>query len=581
MIRFWISFCLICLSSWLFAGNQEGASKQVVLKFMETTDVHGNFFSYDFVNLRSLPGGWSRVITYVNSQRDSLGKESCLLLDAGDILQGQPCVYYSNFMDTLQTHLAAEVMNYMQYDAACIGNHDIEAGHPVYDRWIADCNFPVLGANILSETTRKPYAKPYCIVNRNGVKIAILGLITPAIPMWLPQDLWKGLSFEDMVKAARRWAAYIQEHEQPDVIVGLFHTGLKGAGINGFNEHAAEEIALTVPGFDVIFFGHDHQRYCKEVVNPQSGKAVWLLNAGGEATHVAEAELVVEKNNQRAELKEMRGKLISMEKHEPDSAFMKRFEGTIERVKNFTEERLGTLPQPIYTFDYFWGKSTMADLLHQVQFAEMKADISLITPLTYKEVIPAGSLSVKDIFKLYRYENRIEVFQLTGKEIKGAMEQAYGLWTNTMTSPTDHVLNIVSGKNGKMRLGAATFYLLSAAGITYQVDVTQPKGNKIRILHLSNGTPFRLDQTYRVAVNSYIGSGGGGLLTTGTGIALDDLPSRIVEVSAKDLRYYLMEYIRRQEGPVNIPPLSDWYFTPKAYVEKALKRDRQLLQQQR
>lgn len=268
-----------------------GKSRKVVIKIMETTDIHGNFFGYDFKENHPLEGGLPQVASYVRSQRDSLGKENCILVDAGDVLQGQPCVYYTNFIDTKSPHLASEMMNFMGYDAAAFGNHDIEAGHPVFNRWVADCSFPVLGANILSKANGKPYAKPYCIVEREGVKIAILGMITPAIPMWLPEKLWQGLQFEDMVESAKKWVPFILEKEKPDVMVGLFHCGLKSHGQNGYNENPAEEIARNIPGLDILFYGHDHQAYCQQVTNNVSGNNVWLLNAGGETVHVAEAIL--------------------------------------------------------------------------------------------------------------------------------------------------------------------------------------------------------------------------------------------------------------------------------------------------
>lgn len=81
----------------------------------------------------------------------------------------------------------------MGYAVGNMGNHDVETGHAVYDRWIKQCKFPVLGANIVDNATGKPYLKPYEIINRDGVKIAILGMITPAIPSWLPEKLWSGL----------------------------------------------------------------------------------------------------------------------------------------------------------------------------------------------------------------------------------------------------------------------------------------------------------------------------------------------------------------------------------------------------
>lgn len=110
------------------------------------------------------------------------------MVDNGDILQGQPTAYYYNFIDTVSTHVVAEIQNFMGYAVGNMGNHDVETGHAVYDRWIKQCKFPVLGANIVDNATGKPYLKPYEIINRDGVKIAILGMITPAIPSWLPEN---------------------------------------------------------------------------------------------------------------------------------------------------------------------------------------------------------------------------------------------------------------------------------------------------------------------------------------------------------------------------------------------------------
>ena len=106
-----------------------------------------------------------------------------------------------------------------------MGNHDVETGHAVYDRWIKQCDFPVLGANIIDNATGKPYLKSYEVLERDGVRIAVLGMITPAIPSWLPEKLWSGLHFEEMEPCARKWVKIIKEKENPDVIVGLFHAG--------------------------------------------------------------------------------------------------------------------------------------------------------------------------------------------------------------------------------------------------------------------------------------------------------------------------------------------------------------------
>ena len=146
----------------------------------------------DYVNNHAVRGSLSRVYAYVQSLRKAYG-DRLLLMDGGDILQGSPVVYYNNFVASSGKNLAAEIMNYMAYDVGAMGNHDIETGHAVYDRWIKQCDFPVLGANIIDNATGKPYLKPYEVLERDGVRIAVLGMITPAIPSWLPEKLWSGL----------------------------------------------------------------------------------------------------------------------------------------------------------------------------------------------------------------------------------------------------------------------------------------------------------------------------------------------------------------------------------------------------
>ena len=116
-------------------------SKNIKLRIIQTSDVHGCFFPYDFIERKAKNGSMARVITYVDSLRQSYGN-NLLLFDNGDILQGQPTCYYCNFVKPEMENVAAKVINYMKYDAQTIGNHDIETGHAVYDKWIGEVKCP-------------------------------------------------------------------------------------------------------------------------------------------------------------------------------------------------------------------------------------------------------------------------------------------------------------------------------------------------------------------------------------------------------------------------------------------------------
>ena len=184
ILGLWMALCLV------FAAT--GKEKTVKLKLVQTSDMHGNYFPYNFITQQAGKGSLARVCSFVEKEREVYGS-NLILLDNGDILQGQPTAYYYNYMDTVSTHLCAEMLNYVGYDIGNMGNHDVETGRKVFDRWVGDCRFPVLGANIVDTATGDPHLKPYEVLVRDGVKVVVLGMVTPAIPAWLPENLWRGL----------------------------------------------------------------------------------------------------------------------------------------------------------------------------------------------------------------------------------------------------------------------------------------------------------------------------------------------------------------------------------------------------
>lgn len=581
----WTAVLMLLCSPLLLVAK--GTNKPVILHLYGTTDIHGNFFSYDFMTDKTMNGGLARISTYLSRQRAKYGKENCLLLDNGDILQGQPCVYYSNFVDTTSPLLASEVMNYLGCDVTTFGNHDIEAGTNVFTRWQKDAKFPIISANILNAADKSNYVKTYQIFERQGVKIAVLGLITPAIPMWVPEKLWKGLYFEDIIQAAKKWVPVIKQKEKPDVLIGLFHTGWGGGSLNNYNENAAKAIATEVPGFNAIFFGHDHRPNLQVITN-KDGQKVCLLNAGPRGFKISEATVTCTPVKGKNYDVTVSGQLVDMKDYPMDETYLAHFKHYFDETKAFVHQEIGQVDKPVECVDAFFGPSTVADLMHNAQFLNSDADISLISPLTTTQVIPSSAVSkpgtpeklyVKDIFTIYPYENMIDILRMSGREVKNSLEASYDLWINTMESPKDHLIQLRQTPNGKYDLKNFCSYMVQAAGITYEVDVTKHKGERIHILKMSNGEPFDLNKDYKVAINSYLGCGGGGILTTGGGIPLQELPKRILSTSTLDLRHYIMEYVKSLNGKWDIQPRADWKFIPDAFVKEAALEDRTLLLQ--
>lgn len=572
-----ITGCLLVLGT-SSANAMTTKEKTIDLKFIETSDVHGSFFPYDFINRKPKAGSLARVATYVNQLRSQHG-ENVILLDNGDILQGQPVNYYSNYVDTTSANIAAQVVNYLRYDAQTIGNHDVETGHRVYDKWVSATHCPILGANVIDTKTNKPYLKPYTILKRGGARIAIIGLLTPAIPNWLGENLWSGLRFEEMVSSARQWMRVVKEQEKADIVIGLFHSG-KDGGITTphYKEDAALAVAREVPGFDVVFFGHDHTRYADAVTNSE-GKLVACLDPANNAMSVAQADLQLVKKKGHWCVKESQWKLVDVADLPVDNDFVDHFSAFNETVKAYANRVIGTFENTISTRDSYFGNSAFNDLILNLELSITKADVAFNAPVSFDVAIKKGPVRVADMFNLYKYENQLFVMRLTGKEIRKALEMSYDLWVNTMTSPDDHLLLLDSQTRGdQQRLGFKNFSFNfdSAAGIDYEVDVTKPNGQKVKVLKMSNGEPFDENKYYKVAVNSYRANGGGELLTRGAGIAKDDLDDRIVWRSEFDLRHYLMEEIKRL-GTLNPQPNTNWRFVPEQWTQDAAKRDRQLL----
>ena len=568
---------LICLMTLLGLGSlsavhasQDG---EVTLKLIETSDVHGCYFPYDFIRNKPMKGSLARVSSYVKEQREKY--ENVILMDNGDILQGQPVAYYYNYMDTISEHVCAAMLNYMKYDVGTMGNHDVETGHAVYDRWVRQCSFPVLGANIVDNKTGKPYLPPYQVIEKEGVKIAILGMITPAIPSWLPEQLWSGLHFEDMEDCARKWVKIIREKENPDVLVGLFHAGPEGNKLDNVVENGSGNVAKSVPGFDVVFMGHDHTRRYEKVVNVE-GDSVLLIDPANMSKVVSEVTFTIKKQDGKVVFKQVEGKLVNMDGYTPDADFLNIFSGAYETTMDFVSRNIGRIEHTISSKEAFFGPSAFVDLIHQLQLDITGADISFCAPLSAYTEIKKGDICVSDMFNLYKYENLLYTMKLTGKEIKDFLEMSYALWTNQMQSPDDHLMLLNEEDNGFGRFKNPSFNFDSAAGIFYTGGVTKPQGEKIRIERMANGEPFDLNKTYRVAVNSYRGNGGGDLLTKGAGIPKTELAKRVVYSTDKDLRYYLMKRI--EEVKVLDPkPLNQWKFIPEEWTVPASKRDYDIL----
>ncbi len=547
-----------------------------------TTDIHGVILPYDFIDQKPLDVSLAHVSSYVKKLRDT--RDAVFLLDNGDNIQGQPSVYYYNYIDTVSPHFMAEVFNWMGYDATTAGNHDIEAGHSVYDRLVEEYNFPVLAANAVDKRTGKPYFKPYVVVERNGIKIAILGLITPAVPTWLPEELYYGIEFRDMQETAELWMPLILK-EDPDLVVGQFHSGWnrENTGSGHSDENGSAAVAFNVSGFDIIFTGHDHREVNETFIN-RNGDTLLILNGGSRSKTVACANITFSlKGNRGKQIKNISGVLTDTRDLSPDREFIRNFEKQEKIIKDYVSRVIGRSVSEISSAESFFGSSAFVDMIHKIQLDLTGADISFAAPLSFDEKINKGPVTVGDMFKLYRFENMLYTIRMTGEEILKYLRFSYSEWLNPMRGPGDLLLKYRLGKDGKPILTNGRAWLKnqsynfdSAAGIDYLVDVSRPEGKMVIIKSFTDGRPFIKNNYYTVALNSYRGNGGGGHLTRGAGIRGNELRERLVRSTERDLRYYILKSVEEQKT-LDPGSLNNWKIVPENWVETAKKREKKLL----
>ena len=550
------------------------------IKIIFTTDVHGNYFPYDFRHERWGKGSLQRVHAFV-AKAVQESPANTILIDGGDMLQGEPTAYFFNYISENKHHKVADICNFIGYDCAVIGNHDIETGHEIFDKFVDECTFPILGANAINIKTGEPYFEPYKIFYRQGVKIAVIGFITPAIPHWIPKEIWTGMRFDDIRESAEKWIKIVKEEEEPDFVICLMHSGMEeGIVTEEYKENSVRDVAENVDGIDLILYGHDHSNHMEEITT-KSGKNVMCINPGCYAYSVAviDIEFRIEEDGHVAghDLNASLNYIGTLHNLHSES-YKRHFAYAFNEVKKFATEKIGTFLNRVDITDAYFGSSAYIDLIQNLQLKVSGADISFSAPLFFNASIEAGDIKVSNLFNLYRFEDHLYTLLLTGKEIKDYLEMSYASWTQQMKSEDDTMLLISPMKSNPSRMGFKNFIFNfdSAAGLNYEVDVTKPEGEKIKVFSLQNGKKFDENELYSVAMTAYRANGGGELLTKGAKLTKEEMDSRIMNVSEHDIRFYLLEYIK-ELGTINPQPQGHWKFVPEEWASKAEARERLIL----
>src|SRR5205085_4815500 len=407
------------------AGNAVNPTRAQVT-ILSTTDLHGHLLPIDYYTNKADNSGIAKIATLIKQARKE--NPNLLLLDSGDTIQGSPLEYYHNRKNNAPPDPMMLSMNALHYDAMAVGNHEYNFGLKVLEKARHEANFPWLSANTYKKGTDQTAYDPYLIKEVNGVRVGILGLTTPGIPNWENPPNYEGLEFRETVSEAQKWVKVLREKEHVDLLVIAMHMGLEEDLRTGElnpsnvpNENAAVKIARQVSGVDVILIGHTHREVPSLYINN-----VLLTQADYWGHRLARVDLYFEKGEAggRWRVVAKSARTLPVDNAKPDEEVAKLAEPYDRETQTWLGRVIGESPQDLTAQDSRFRDTAIMDLIQRVQLEAGHADVSLAAPFNLQAHIAKGPVTVRDIAGLYIYENTLVVIEVTGQQLKDALEHS-------------------------------------------------------------------------------------------------------------------------------------------------------------
>jgi 2',3'-cyclic-nucleotide 2'-phosphodiesterase (5'-nucleotidase family) len=537
---------LLALVAFTFAGGQTAAPARAHITVMATTDLHGNILPVDYYTNKPDNRGLAKAATVIKQARKD--QPNLLLIDSGDTIQGTPLAYYHNKKNNAPPDPMMLTMNALRYDAMAVGNHEYNFGLQVLNKARGEAKFPWLSANTYKKGTDETAYDPYLVKEVNGVRVGLLGLTTPGVPVWENAQNYAGLEFREPVSEAKKWTAILRERERVDLVIVAMHMGLEEDLRTGEknpgqvpNENQAIQIAEQVPGIDVILMGHTHREVPSLVIN-----GVLLAQANHWGRHVARVDLYLEKDNGgRWHVAAKSSRTIPLdERVEPDAEIAKLAEPYDRETQSWLNQVIGQSSAELSARDARFRDTAILDLIQRVQLEAGRADVSLAASFNPEARIARGPVTVRDIAGLYIYENTLVTLEVTGQQVKDALEHSarYFLAYVPGRAASDLIDEKIPGYNFDI-----------AEGVTYDLDIAKPIGQRIQNLRYK-GEPLGMAQKLRLVTNNYRVNGGGGYSM------FKDAP--VVYRSSEEIRELIIDWVERNKQ-IPAEPSNNWRLLPQ------------------
>lgn len=533
---------ILALMVGLLATPVMASDDTKTITILGTTDLHGRIYAHDYATDSSdSDAGLAKVQTIVKQEKAA--NPNVVLLDCGDTTQDNSVELFNN--DAV--HPMIDAMNTMGYDTWTIGNHEFNFEKSFLENNIATFNNTVLAANVYkADGTR--FLEPYKIIEKDGVRIAIVGLMPPHIPVWeasAPAH-FEGLTFTDPLKEAQKVVAELDG--QYDVLIGAFHLGKDGEkGSTG-----AVDIANALPEFDAIFLGHAHSKLVEEV------NGVKLVEPGAYGWAVGKADIQVKAAGDAYDVVSVNAENLETSSVEEDADMLAKYKYVHDTSVADANKVVGTITSDFITRpDYITGAgeittmptsqledTAVIDLINDVQMFYTNAEVSSAALFNFGSNLTAGDFKKKDVAFIYKYPNTLVGVHITGDNLLKYMEWSVSYYNSyTSGDVTISFDENVRGYNYDM-----------FSGMTYDIDLSKPAGSRITNL-MVNGQPFDTSKVYTLAVNNYRF---GTLLTNGW-VTADDKYYDSYELmqDAGRIRDLIVKYVQEEKSGVITPAVDN------------------------
>ena len=487
---------LLC-SLFALSAVSTAMAQEVNIKLLGTSDIHGRVVPWSYgADVEDKSGSYAQIATYVKDVRKN--NKNVVLVDVGDAIQDNQVDVFAKDKKYYKDHPIPKVLNEMKYDVFVLGNHEFNFGMKALDEILKDIKAKKLTANFYYKKNDKRYIDATTIIEKDGVKLGIIGLSTPMSAKF-EEDTGnlKDMKFTSPTEEARTQVEKLKA-KGVDAIIAVTHMGIDNE--NNIPDTGMRDVINAVDGIDVVIAGHMHKDVPSETI-----KNTLITEPHRYGTVVSEVDLTFDINDKKeVKLVKKESKTVPVKALEADKKIVEIYKPYHEKLRELNNVVIGQTANEMVPQETKHGVSAafskdtgLSSFINDVEQHYSGADVVTFSFDHQKARMDKGDIKKKDIIFNYRYAGGdVTVYELTGKQLKEYMEWSANYFDTIQPGDTEYRYNAERKKSKYV-----TYDIFG--GVNYKIDLRNPKGSKIVDLTLADGKPVTDDMKLKVGMNSY------------------------------------------------------------------------------